>query len=249
LTYIRGKHSFHVGIDIDRLQDLDDFTNGLVRPFFYFLSPMDFAIDRPFHQGGPVVDLSTQTVAHNLYQRIMLLYVAPYFQDDWKITPRLTLNLGVRLDDYGHLSTVQNGRQSIAFFTPGAGADFATQVANGSMHTRGSNGAATLAAQYRFTPRLGFAWDVFGTGKLSLRGGYGIYSNKIGEYSYVNNMRTNPPGYANPSLDLFSGATAAQLSYGTSSSGAQGFAPPPGLSYKRPRRVGRNADPGWGNRS
>jgi hypothetical protein len=88
LTYIRGKHSFHVGIDIDRLQDLDDFTNGLVRPFFYFLSPMDFAIDRPFHQGGPVVDLSTQAVAHNLYQRIMMLYVAPYFQDDWKITPR-----------------------------------------------------------------------------------------------------------------------------------------------------------------
>lgn len=232
LTYIRGKHSFHVGIDIDRLQDLDDFTNGLVRPFFYFLSPMDFAIDRPFHQGGPVVDLSTQAVAHNLYQRIMMLYVAPYFQDDWKITPRLTLNLGVRLDDYGHLSTVQNGRQAIAFFTPGAGADFATQVANGSMQTRGSNGAATMAEQYRFTPRVGFAWDIFGTGKLSLRGGYGIYSNKIGEYSYVNNMRTNPPGYANPSLDLFSGATAAQFSYGTSSSGAQGFAPPPGLSYK-----------------
>jgi hypothetical protein len=72
------------------------------------------------------------------------------------------------------------------------------------------------AAQYRFTTRLGFAWDVLGTGKLSLRGGYGIYSNKIGEYSYVNNMRTNPPGYANPSLDLFSGATAAQFSYGTS---------------------------------
>jgi outer membrane receptor protein involved in Fe transport len=98
VTYIRGKHSFHAGIDIDRLQDLDDFTNGLVRPFFYFLSPMDFAIDKPFHQGGPVVDLSTQAVAHNLYQRIMMLYVAPYFQDDWKITPRLTLNLGVRLE-------------------------------------------------------------------------------------------------------------------------------------------------------
>jgi hypothetical protein len=86
--------------------------------------------------------------------------------------------------------------------------------------------------QYRVTPRAGFAWDVLGTGKLSLHGGYGIYSDKMGEYSYVNNMRDNPPGYANPSLNLYSGATASQFSYGTSSSGAQGFAPPPGLSYK-----------------
>lgn len=231
LTYIHGKHSFHVGIDIDRQQDLDDFTNGLVRPAFYFRSLPDFAIDRPYQQNGPVVDLSTHAVAHNLYQRIMMLYVAPYVQDDWKITPRLTLNLGLRLDDYGHLSTVENGRQAIAFFTPETGTDFATQVTNGSMQTRGSNGAATSGRQYRVTPRVGFAWDVLGTGKLSLRGGYGIYSNKIGEYSYVNNMRTNPPGYANPSLSLFSGATAAQLSYGTSLTGAQGFAPPPGLSY------------------
>jgi hypothetical protein len=231
VSYTHGRHSFHVGIDIDRQQDLDNFTNGLVRPFFYFLSPMDFAIDRPYHQGGPVVDLSTRAVAHNLYQRIMMLYIAPYIQDDWKITPRLTLNLGLRLDDFGHLSTVQNGQQAIAFFTPSPGSDFATQVANGSMQVRGANGAATTGVQYRITPRVGFAWDVLGTGKLSLHGGYGIYSDKLGEYSYVNNMRTNPPGYANPSLDLFSGATASQFSYGTSSSGAQGFAPPPGLSY------------------
>src|SRR5260370_41563593 len=108
----------------------------------------------------------------------MMLYVAPYFQDDWKITPRLTLNLGVRLDDYGHLSTVQNGRQAIAFFTPGAGTDFATQVANGSMQTRGSNRAGTMAAQDRFTPRLGFGGEGFGTGTLSLRGCDGGFSTQ-----------------------------------------------------------------------
>lgn len=233
LTYTHKGHTIHVGLNVDRQQDLDNFTNGLVRPYFYFLNILDFAADHPFDQGGPVVDLSTQTTAHDLYQRVMMLYVAPYVQDDWKVLPRLTLNLGVRLDDYTHLATVENGQKPIAFFTPGSGATFADQVANGSMQTRGSNGAATTSTQYRFVPRIGFAWDVHGDGKLSLHGGYGIFNNKVGEYAYVNNMRTNPPGYADPSLSIFTpGTTLANFSYGTSSSGAQGFAPPPGLTYQ-----------------
>ena len=60
-------------------------------------------------------------MAHNLYQRILMLYAAPYVQDDWKVNRRLTLNLGVRFDYYGHLSTVENSQQPLAFFTPGAG--------------------------------------------------------------------------------------------------------------------------------
>jgi hypothetical protein len=239
ISYTRGKHAFHAGIDIDRQQDLDNFTNGLVRPFFYFLNPLDFAADHPFYQGGPVVDLATHTTAHNLYQRVMMFYAAPYIQDDWKMSPRLTVNLGVRMDYFGHLTTVQNGHENISFFTPGSGSDFATQVANGTMATRGSNGAATVNAQYRFSPRIGFAWDVLGTGKMSLHGGYGVFSDKIGEYAYVNNMRTNPPGYADPALDIFNaGTTLANFSYGTSTSGAQGFAPPPGLSYQIDSRGG-----------
>ncbi|WP_041586051.1 TonB-dependent receptor [Terriglobus saanensis] len=232
ISYTRGKHSLHFGIDVDRQQDLDDFTNGLVRPFFYFLNVLDFAADHPFYQGGPVVDLATHTTAHNLYQRVMMLYLAPYVQEDWKITSRFTLNLGVRMDYFGRLSTVQNGRNNVAFFTPGAGATVADQIANGSMQTRNASGAATINAQYRFAPRIGFAWDVFGDGKTSAHGGYGLFSNKVGEYAYVNNMRTNPPGYANPALSIFNaGVTLANFSYGTSNSGAQGFAPPPGISY------------------
>ncbi|MDW5265997.1 MULTISPECIES: carboxypeptidase-like regulatory domain-containing protein [Acidobacteriaceae] len=233
LTYTHGGHTFHVGLNVDRQQDFDNFTNGLVRPYFYFLNVLDFASDHPFDQGGPVVDLATQTTAHDLYQRVMMLYVAPYIQDDWKILPRLTLNLGLRLDDFTHLATVENGQKPISFFTPGTGSTFAEQTANGSMQARGSNGAATTSARYRFVPRVGFAWDVHGNGTLSLHGGYGIFNDKVGEYAYVNNMRTNPPGYADPSLSIFNpGTTLANFSYGASSSGAQGFAPPPGLTYK-----------------
>ena len=236
ITWTHGPHSFHFGIDIHRLQDMDNFTNGEDRPFFWFNNLVDFAADQPASQSGPIVDVQTTGVAHNLYQRVLMLYVAPYAQDDWKVNRRLTLNLGARLDYYGHLSTVENGQQPIALFTPGTGATFADQVTNGSMLVRGSNGIATKSAQYRLAPRIGFAWDVFGNGNTALRGGYAEFSNKVGEYSYVNNMRTNPPNYADPYVSIYTpGVTLSSFSYGISSStqqgGAQGFAPPPGLTY------------------
>lgn len=232
LSWAYKAHNFRIGMDVDRLQDLDDFTNGNARPYFMFLNILDFASDQPFDQNGPVLDVRTGGVAHNLYQRVMMFYAAPYIQDDWKINRRLTLNLGLRFDYFGHLSTVTNGNDPLAFFTPGAGATFADQVASGSMQVRGSNGAATKSAQYRLAPRIGFAWDVFGNGTTSLRGGYGIFNDRVGEYSYVNNMRTNPPHYATPSLSVFNpGVTSANFSYGISTTGAQGFAPPPGITY------------------
>jgi hypothetical protein len=237
LTWMHGSHSLHFGIDVDRLQDLDNFTNGEDRPYFWFSNIVDFATDAPNYQSGPVLDVQTNQVATNLYQRIMMIYVAPYVQDDWKLTRRLTLNLGVRMDDYGHMSTVMNSQQPIAFFTPGAGTTFAEQVTNGSMKVRGSNGIATNTVQYRVLPRIGFAWDIFGNGRTALRGGYAEFADKVGEYAYVNNMRTNPPNYALPSISAYTpGVTLSNFSYGLSSTtangGAQGFAPPPGVSYQ-----------------
>ena len=237
ITWMHGPHNFHFGIDVHRLQDMDNFTNGDDRPYFWFSNLVDFAADQPSYQSGPVLDVQTSGVAHNLYQRILMLYVAPYVQDDWKVNRRLTLNLGVRLDYYGHLSTVENSQQPLAFYTPGAGANFADQIMNGGMKVRGSNGIATNNAQYRLAPRIGFAWDVFGNGNTAIRGGYAEFSNKVGEYAYVNNMRTNPPNYASPAISIYTpGVTLANFSYGISSTtdngGAQGFAPPPGVSYQ-----------------
>jgi hypothetical protein len=100
------------------------------------------------------------------------------------------------------------------------------------MVVRGKNGIATTNAQFRLAPRIGFAWDVFGNGNTSVHGGYGFFNNRIGEYAYMNNMRENPPDDVDPSISLFTtGVTAANFSYGTSSTGAQGFAPPPGITF------------------
>jgi hypothetical protein len=238
VSWVRGMHTIHAGIDIDRLQDMNDFTNGEDRPYFLMLNALDMAADHPFSQSGPVLDLTTGGVAHNLYQRVLMLYAAPYIQDDWKVNRRLTINAGLRFDYFGHLSTVQNSHDAIAFFTPGSGSTFTDEVADGSMQIRGSNGQATKDAQYRLAPRIGFAWDVLGNGTLAVHGGYGLFSNRVGEYSYVNNMRTNPPQFVDPSISIFSGYSLDNMSYGISTSGAQGFAPPPGITYEADPRGG-----------
>lgn len=233
LNFTRGKHTFRVGIDVDKLADLDNFENGDVRPYFLFLNLLDMAADHPFSQSGPVMNPKTGKVATNIYQQVRLTYIAPYIQDDWKLNSRLTLNLGLRFDDYGHLSSVKNSGSPIAFFSPGSGTTFQDQVANGAMEVRGSNGIATKNSQFRVAPRIGFAWDVFGTGSMAIHGGYGLFNNRVGEYSYVNSMRTNPPDDVDPSINIFNpGVTLDNFSYGTSSSGATGFAPPPGISFE-----------------
>ena len=86
-----------------------------------------------------------------------------FAQDDWKITPRLTLNYGVR---YEYLGVFKEENDRMANFVPGTGL---VQV--------GSQGLSDLYQSDRnnFGPRFGFAYDVTGKGRTILRGAYGFY--------------------------------------------------------------------------
>jgi hypothetical protein len=233
LTYVHGSHSIRVGIDVDRQQDLDDFTAGLDRPTFYFANIVDFAVDKPDVQSGPIVNVTTRTTAQSLYSRVLMLQTAPFVQDDWKATKKLTINAGLRFDYFGHLGTVTYGPNPLALFTPGSGSTHEEQVANGAMLVRGSSGQVVDNALWRFAPRIGFAYDMFGDGTTSVHGGWGLFNNKIGDLSYVDAIRTNPPQFADPSISIFNaGTTLDNFSYGASSSGPTGFAPPPGITYQ-----------------
>jgi hypothetical protein len=233
LTYVQGSHSIRVGIDVDRQQDLDNFTAGLDRPTFYFTNIVDFAVDHPNFQSGPIVDVKQGGTAQSLYSRVLMIQTAPFVQDDWRVTKNLTLNLGVRFDYFGHLATVTYGSNPLALFTPGSGSTHEEQIANGSMLVRGGNGQVVDNALWRFAPRVGFAYDVFGNGTTSVHGGWGLFNNKIGDLSYVDGIRTNPPQFADPSISIYNaGTTLANFSYGTSTTGPTGFAPPPGIKYE-----------------
>jgi hypothetical protein len=136
-----------------------------------------------------------------LKQRIRLFYLAPFVQDDIKITRNLTLNLGVRYDYFGHMSAVKNDRVGIPQFQYGPGATVSERIANGSMQTLGNNRGYVIPNTIDgWGPRIGAGWDVFGDGKLAIRAGWGMYYNK--QANFIGLARLNPPNWAQPQVTI-----------------------------------------------
>ena len=201
LAWTRGRHSLRVGIDIDRQRDDDSFAQGQLHTAFSFTNILDFAQDLPYRQTGPMLNVLTGGPALGLFQRIRLLYIAPFVQDDIKVTRNLTLNVGLRYDYFGHLSAVKNDRVAIPQFQFGTGSTLAEQVANGSMQTLGGDRGYVIPNKVDgWGPRIGFGWDVFGDGKLAIRGGWGLYYNK--QANFIGLARLNPPNWAQPVVSL-----------------------------------------------
>ena len=128
--------------------------------------------------------------------------MAFYGQDTWKLTPRLTLNLGLRWEYYG----VQHNKDPRldSNFVFGPGSNYFDQVRNGRVFTVAPTafspaspvGGLWNPQYHNFAPRIGFAWDVFGNGTTALRGGYGIaYERNFGNVTF--NVIQNVPGQFN----------------------------------------------------
>ena len=120
---------------------------------------------------------------------------ALYVNDSYRVTPRLTLNLGLRYEYYG-VQKNKNPNLDSNFYYPG-GVITPQAVAGGSVQLAPNSPVGGLYKPDRnnFGPRVGFAWDIFGNGKTSLRGGYGIaYERNFGNVTY--NVIQNPPNYS-----------------------------------------------------
>jgi Carboxypeptidase regulatory-like domain/TonB dependent receptor len=118
-----------------------------------------------------------------------------YAQDSFKFSPKLTLNYGVRYEYYG---VQHNNNQNLdSNFYYGPGTSYVQTVRSGQVFTAPTSPIGRLwNPQYgAVSPRVGFAYDIFGNGKAAFRGGYGIsYERNFGNVTF--NVIQNPPAYA-----------------------------------------------------
>ncbi len=120
-----------------------------------------------------------------------------YGQDTWKVTPRFTVNAGLRWEYYGVQHNANPNLDSN--FVLGPGATPMQKVRSGAVELA-KNGGYFWKPQYgNFGPIVGFAWDIFGDGKTALRGGFRIgYERNFGNVTF--NSIQNPPNYGVVSL-------------------------------------------------
>jgi hypothetical protein len=164
----------------------------------YGPSPLGAAGDlafRDFLVGAPSSISSVSGVPR--YHIRFRNYVA-FLQDDYQVTPRLTLNLGARYDHLGNPTETNN---HFSNFDPSllSANDAATGGANlqHAFVIAGQNGVTTstytIPNYGSFSPRIGFALDAFGNGRAVVRGGYGFYYQASQDAQTY--MIMNPPYY------------------------------------------------------
>ncbi|MDE3196405.1 MAG: TonB-dependent receptor [Acidobacteriota bacterium] len=151
-----------------------------------------------------------------------------YVQDDWRIRPNFTLNIGLRYSLFLQPVDVKN---ELTNFDPGtySASNAPTLTAGGLLTTPAQNylngiivngtnspwGNKISNQDYTdFAPRFGFAWDPYGDGKTSVRGGYGIFYDATLYGTFEQNIFANPPfvnsvSISNVTLDNPAAGTAA----------------------------------------
>lgn len=211
LSYSHGPHLFRVGFEV-RTQQFN-FDAPLDMGTLFFLGgiadgiygpPADPLKDlsiRDFLVGAPFETINSTGLnvfgyrAHDF---------AGFVQDDYHVTTRLTLNFGLRWD---YLGNITEKHDLISNFDPSLLTPLAAQMGGPQMQNafvlpsgapKGFGTPGVSKSTYfnqpmkNFEPRVGFALDVFGNGKLALRGGFGIYYMRIGPFGALQTIG-NPP--------------------------------------------------------
>ena len=221
-TWIKGKHDIRFGGSYVRIADdrtfgayansvqslnttsnaltsLDNFVLGQIRRFQTAINPAGYP-GQTYTTPAPLPSFTS----YNKYNEF-----AFYANDNWAIGNRLKLNLGMRYEYYGSQQK-SDPKYDSNFYYPNDGTSVSTSspaeivaaIRDGKVFpTNDSPINALWAPDYNnFAPRLGFAWDVNGDGRSSIRGGYGMgYERNFGNVTY--NVLFNPPDYLVASID------------------------------------------------
>ncbi len=266
-TKVWRKHSFKAGIesqhvkfstlqpafsrgnfDYDgRYTDIPTQNNGGTGRAQFLLTPQAASVPGGVDYSGGADGVNASNINKTYDSRT---YLAFYFQDDWKITPKLTLNLGLRYDYFspinetngGQANFVQNGPPNGAptYIIPASGKDdrslstsFIDLLNKDGIALEQTNkyGQGLVQTQKNnFAPRIGLAFQI--NPKLVVRGGFGFFYNSFENQGYGPNIGENYPFVYNFS---YSGQTNSKTP------GQQAVSP---ISYNTPWAGCGTAGPG-----
>lgn len=171
-----GKHSLHFGGEFQHYTadgEINVFGTGtmiLVSNFGFAdlnhdgeVNDLDIPIAVALKSSAPITPVPIPTVFNS--------YIAGYGQDDWRVTPRLTLNLGLRWEYDTNITGTSSAHQPCPSLTtePARPCTWMANVIDLKKHPDTKD----------FGPRIGFVFDPFGKGETVVRGGYGIYYDRI----------------------------------------------------------------------
>ena len=186
VTKVAGNHNIKFGGGVTRLYYLNEAPYA-ARPSFTFFNIWDFLNDAPEAEGGTFDPLTGVPTANRQDNRENLWGF--FLQDDYKIRPTLTLNLGLRYSYYGSL-TSKEGNLSVV--QPGSGSSYFTAL---RLHI---GDQLYTPQKYNFGPQFGFAWTpTRNNGKLVIRGGFGLNYDEE-EIAIAANGIGNPPAVVSP---------------------------------------------------
>ncbi len=171
-TYTVSKHTLKAGVDIRRFHVNGPFDLGLNGSYTFFSLPAFVAGDVGFFLGtSPTSPDSNRGYRQTNY--------SAFFQDEFRVTPDLTLNLGLRYE-YNSSPSEQNGKNA--------------NIRNPLTNTSTTVGDLYDPPAALFAPRLGLAWSPFRNHKTSIRAGVGVFYDLIKQDIY-GDTRWLPPFY------------------------------------------------------
>jgi len=218
VTYIHGSHALKMGYEGWHGDDLAYFAGRYGQPTFAFKSMINLINNNPYTETMLSYNPVTGLPEADNYGYAKTTGGA-FIEDEWKVTRRLTVNYGIRYDNFGNAYPALSGTV-LANFHPAAGS-FSDSIANGIMTQQSHTFSHDL--NWIFSPRGGFAYDLLGKGTWVARGGFGVYRDEFTLGNQENGLAANPPAAVRPTFKN-DGSTAAPIfGYGTQNTYPFGF--------------------------